>query len=480
MDIKIKFGITAIFIVIFQSILKLIGVLITGSLSFLSETIDTLIDIFFVSLTFYSIYLSQKPADYEHMYGHSKIDSIGALTQGIILTIIYLFLAYNAIRVLIAQNIVVDNPTLGLQLLIISMVVNLLFSIILILQGKKSKSLSLKIQGLNLFQDSLRAIIVIINFLIVVFFEIKLLDPIFGIIISCIIIISALRLVKDGIDDLTDINPLNPTQIKMITEGIFNLEHVNGITDLRIRGAGNRLFFEMNLAIEDHISITHANEISKSIRKIAEHYIPNYDVETIIEMNPLSSERSLGKQIINLINSLKADYPKIIDIKNLNIFKIEQNYVVSFTIVVNNNLTLRGAHDISTKFELQLKGQIPEISRIISHIEAEQVDLESILDDKICQKINSNDLEEKKEKIEEILRTKEYVKGYHGFEYWNIKNYCVIEVHVFFDGEINISKIHNYVSELEDIINKNIEIANLNNIIIHSEPLVGRTDGIIF
>jgi cation diffusion facilitator family transporter len=480
MDIKIKYGIAAIFIVIFQSILKLIGVLITGSLSFLSETIDTLIDIFFVSLTFYSIYMSQKPADYEHMYGHSKIDSIGALTQGIILTIIYVLLAFNAIQVLLAQNFVVENPTLGLQLLIISMVVNLLFSIILIFQGKKSKSLSLKVQGLNLFQDSLRAIIVIINFLIVVFFGIKLFDPIFSIIISSIIIISALRLVKDGIDDLTDINPLNPSQIKMITEGIFNLDHVNGITDLRIRGAGNKVFFEMNLAVEDHIPITYANEISKSIRKIIEHYIPNYDIETIIEMNPLSSEKSLGKQIINLINSLKIDYPKIINIKNLNIFKIEQNYFVSFAIVVNNNLTLRGAHDISTKFEEELKDQIPELSRIISHIEAEQEDLESILDDKICQRINSNNLIEKREKIEKLLRTKEFVKGYHGFEFWNIENYCIIEIHVFFDGDINISTIHEYVSELEHLINKNIDHGNLKDIIIHSEPLVGRTDGIIF
>jgi len=76
MDIKLKYAIFTLGIILFQSTLKVIGVLLTGSLSFLSETADTLIDILFVSITLYSLYYSQKPADYDHMYGHSKIDSI--------------------------------------------------------------------------------------------------------------------------------------------------------------------------------------------------------------------------------------------------------------------------------------------------------------------------------------------------------------------------------------------------------------------
>ncbi|GAH46179.1 unnamed protein product, partial [marine sediment metagenome] len=55
MDIKIKYGIIALIIILIQSSLKTVGVLITGSLSFLSETVDTLTDIFFVSLTIYSL-----------------------------------------------------------------------------------------------------------------------------------------------------------------------------------------------------------------------------------------------------------------------------------------------------------------------------------------------------------------------------------------------------------------------------------------
>jgi divalent metal cation (Fe/Co/Zn/Cd) transporter len=73
MDIKIKLGIIAFFIILIQSGLKLLGVVLTGSLSFLSETVDTLTDIFFIFITIYSLYVSQKPPDFQHMYGHSNV-----------------------------------------------------------------------------------------------------------------------------------------------------------------------------------------------------------------------------------------------------------------------------------------------------------------------------------------------------------------------------------------------------------------------
>ncbi|MBD3193443.1 MAG: cation diffusion facilitator family transporter, partial [Candidatus Lokiarchaeota archaeon] len=344
MNIKIKFGLIALSVIVIQSVLKFIGVIVTGSLSFISETIDTFIDIFFIALTLYSVYVSQKPADYEHMFGHGKIDSIGALIQGIILVNIYGFLIFNAIQAIINQNFIVENASFGLQILIISFILNLVLSRILIWQGKKNESLSLKMQGLNMFQDSLRALLVIVNFIIVIFFEIRFLDPIFSIILSCIIVLSALKLGIDGIQELIDINPVKAMILEEMKKEIFNLEHVNGVRELRVRASSGKLFLDVNLAVEDHISIVHADEISKNIRSLVEDHLPNYNVETIIEMSPLGGEKSLSENIINIIYSLKQEFQNIFDITNLDVFRIENEYFVSLTIIVQNNLTLTKAH----------------------------------------------------------------------------------------------------------------------------------------
>lgn len=479
MDIKVKYAFLTLNVVLFQSFLKLIGVLITGSLSFLSETADTLTDILFVSITLYSLYYSQKPADYEHMYGHSKVDSISGLIQGIILMNIYVILIYNAIQTILSGRYGILNPEVGLIILIISFVINIIFSRILISKGKEQKSLTMKIQGLNLFQDSLRAIIVLISF-IFASFNIIFLDPLLSIILSVWIIYGALKLAKGGVQELTDTNPVSSIIIENLREEIFGLEHVVGLHNLKIRASGKTLFIEVYLSVEDHISIVHANEIIKSIRNISERIFPLYEVECVVEMDPLASEKSLGEGLINLIYSMKSEYPKIINFKDLNVFRLQEEYFISLVVIVNDSLSLTEAHEVSSKFEGEIKKQAPYISRVITHIEGQYNDKTMSPNQIKCDDVGPEMLEQLNEVIENILRKHSYVKGYHGLEFWATLESCILELHIFFDGALNIADIHNYITELESEIRDELGIDNLNSIFLHSEPLEGRTGGVIF
>jgi len=480
MDIKIKYGIIAFIIILIQSILKTVGVLITGSLSFLSETVDTLTDIFFITLTIYALYVSQKPPDFEHMYGHSKIDSLGGLVQGVILINIYCILVFIAIQTILTSSFRIINPDLGLIILIISFIINLVFSRILIWQGKRQNSLSLKIQGLNLFQDSLRALIVIINFVIALFFSIQFLDPYFSITLSILIIITSFMLSKEGIKDLIDVNPVNSLIIEEIKLSIFNLDHVNGVEELKVRFSGKTLFLEIRLAVEDHISVVHANDITKAIRALSKKFFPSYNVETLVEMNPLSGESSLGEKIVNLLYTMKSEFKEISDFKDLNVFRIENNYFLSLAIVVDDSLSLEEAHELSSLFEKQLQKQIPFISRIITHIESQNMLKESLTDHLVCTPIEPKRKKEIQASLETLLKSIPEVKGYHGLEFWAALDFCVLELHVFFNGALNITRVHTLITEVEQRIKNTLNIENLTEVILHSEPLEGRTEGIIF
>ena len=479
MDEKIKYGIISLCVILFQSVLKLYGVLITGSLSFLSETIDTFVDIVFISMALYVIRESEKPPDIEHMYGHSKIDPIGAMVQGIILIILYVLLIINAILIIIAQEFIVSNPDIGLIILLVSFSVNLVFSRILIRKGKSEKSPSLEIQGYNLFQDSIRAIIILLSFSFALF-GIIFLDPFFSILISVWIIIGAFFLAKRGIKDLTDTNPVNPIILEELRASIFNIDHVNGLEELRIRASGFKLFLEVQLSVEDHISVMHANEITKSIRSLGKKYFPLYEVECLIGMDPLGGEKSVGENLINLIYSMKAEFSEILDIKDLNIFLFEEKYFISLIIILIESLSLNEAHDVCTQFETELKEEAPYLYRIITHIETQR-ERKVLSKEKIeCLNIDSDSMQEIKRFVEEVLKSNPNVKGYHGLEFWSAMNFCLLELHVFFEGTLNISLIHRYIDELESKIRDKLKIDNLNEVLIHSEPLKGRSDGIIF
>ncbi|MGV9172668.1 MAG: cation diffusion facilitator family transporter [Promethearchaeia archaeon] len=477
MNLPTKFAIISFLIIIFQSILKITAVLLTGSITLLSEAIDTIVDIFFAAMTLYSVYISEKPADFEHMFGHQKIDSIGGLVQGVILSVIYFLLIFNSVQIILEGSYQVTNPGSGIILILISFTVNIVYSRILIWQGTKQKSLSLRVQGLNLFQDSLRSILVLVS-LFFSFYGFVILDPFFAIILSIFIIYSSLKLSKEGIEELTDTNPLNSMIIKELIEYINKIEHVNGIDDLKVRASGRKLFIEIVLLVEDHISMTHADRITKAINSLTEKLFPLYDPELIIQMNPKGGESTISEKVINLIRSIKEDHPEILRIKDINLFEFKNEHFVSMTMVVEKNLTLKEAHEVCTAFEEELKDQINEISRIITHFESEEkskIKVEEIS----CKGIENEKISEIREKIENILKAYENVKGYHGLECWNALNRCMIELHIFFKGQKDITEVHQDVERIEGDIRK-LNIKNLENVYLHSEPLEGRTDGIIF
>jgi divalent metal cation (Fe/Co/Zn/Cd) transporter len=197
-------------------------------------------------------------------------------------------------------------------------------------------------------------------------------------------------------------------------------------------------------------------------------------------MNPLASEKSIGEGLINLIYSMKTEYPNILNFKDLNIFRLEDEYFVSLIVVVNDSLSLTKAHDTCTQFEGELKSEAPYISRIITHIEGKSY-RESLSANQIkCADVGPEMLQQIKEVVEDVLRKYSQVKGYHGLEFWATFDYCILELHIFFDGSLNISQIHNHITELEKKIRDELGIDNLDSILLHSEPIEDRTDGVLF
>jgi divalent metal cation (Fe/Co/Zn/Cd) transporter len=177
---------------------------------------------------------------------------------------------------------------------------------------------------------------------------------------------------------------------------------------------------------------------------------------------------------------MKSEYHEIIDVRNLNVFRIEDKYFIAMTMNVDETLTLKQAHDTCTAFENELKQQVPQLDRITTHLESESKEKIIITPDIECVNIDNVTMNEMKRVIKEVLRSHSYVKGFHGFEFWATTNACVLELHVFFQGELNITQIHEYTTDLEREIKDNLKIDNLQEIILHSEPLEGRKDGTIF
>src|SRR5689334_369656 len=61
--------------------LKLIAGLLTGSLGMLSDAAHSGLDLLGAALTFFSVRVSDKPADEDHPYGHARVETLSAFTE---------------------------------------------------------------------------------------------------------------------------------------------------------------------------------------------------------------------------------------------------------------------------------------------------------------------------------------------------------------------------------------------------------------
>ena len=82
---KVKVALNSVFWSLFLTLMKGVVGFITGSLGILSEALHSALDLGAALLTFFSVRVSDKPADERHPYGHSKIESISALIESALL-----------------------------------------------------------------------------------------------------------------------------------------------------------------------------------------------------------------------------------------------------------------------------------------------------------------------------------------------------------------------------------------------------------
>ena len=63
------------------TVMKVIVGVTTGSLGILSEAAHSGLDLVAAAMTYFSVRVSDKPADADHQYGHGKIESFSAFVE---------------------------------------------------------------------------------------------------------------------------------------------------------------------------------------------------------------------------------------------------------------------------------------------------------------------------------------------------------------------------------------------------------------
>src|ERR1700745_2611573 len=101
--------------------LKIIVGFATGSLGLISEAAHSALDLIAAIITFFSVGVSDKPADADHQYGHGKVENFSAFIETGLLLLTCVWIIYEAAKRLVFQHVEIEPNIAAFAVMVFSM-----------------------------------------------------------------------------------------------------------------------------------------------------------------------------------------------------------------------------------------------------------------------------------------------------------------------------------------------------------------------
>src|SRR5208283_4514680 len=108
-----------------MTVLKLAAGLLSGSLGVLSDAAHSGLDLVGATLTFFSVQVSDKPADEDHTYGHGKIENLSAFCETILMVISCAWIIWEALDRILHNSTELHHSVWPVLVLVTSIAVDL-------------------------------------------------------------------------------------------------------------------------------------------------------------------------------------------------------------------------------------------------------------------------------------------------------------------------------------------------------------------
>lgn len=272
--------ISSVIAAIFLTAMKLIVGVITGSIGILSEALHSGLDLVAALITFFAVEFADKPPDFEHHYGHGKIENLSALIETLLLLLTCVWILYEAIGRLVSGNTHIEVTIWSYIVIIVSIIIDVTRSRALNKVAKKYNSQAIEADALHFSTDILSSSVVLIG-LIGAAFDYHFADSFAAILVSLIVVYISIKLGKRAIDALLDKTP--NISVDLIRVYAMEIPNVVDVHDIKIRSAGPIYFIEMNIHVDNNLSIEKAHEISHLVSQHIQSKINKSEVHIHIE-----------------------------------------------------------------------------------------------------------------------------------------------------------------------------------------------------
>jgi cation diffusion facilitator family transporter len=247
-------------------LLKFYAYHVTGSVGFMSDALESFVNLFAAVFGLVMLNISQRPADEGHEYGHSKAEYFSSAMEGALILIAALSIIRSAIPRIIEPK-PLENLNTGLLFSLLASLVNLVVGLILIKNGKEKRSLLLEADGRHLMTDVWTSVGVIAGIVIVKFTGWLIIDPVIAILVAINILYTGYKLISRSASGLMDAT-IPEEDLRKIRVYLDSLQEKQiEYHSLMTRTAGQRKFISLHLLVPGEWTVKQGHDWADDVEE---------------------------------------------------------------------------------------------------------------------------------------------------------------------------------------------------------------------
>ncbi len=432
------------------AIAKLLIGAVTGAVSITADGFHSLMDGASNVIGLVGNRIASKPADENHPYGHGRFETVAALGIGILLFIT----AWEIVTSALERFASGETPQVDILTFVVmlgTLVVNLFTSRYERHQGETLQSEVLIADAANTSADVYVTLSVLVS-LVLVSLGWTWADPVAALIVVVMIVRAGWKVLHQTGSVLVDTAPFEPQVIEAIARSVPS---VDSVFRARSRGTTDDAFIDIEVQVSPYNTTAQNAVVAQEVRdvlfnqlegvsEVAVKFLPNEDVEQNYAQIARSHGDALG-----------------LSTHEVQVFKDDEGEWMELHVEVARGLTLERAHQQVSDLERRIKAEVPQIKKIVTHIEPEM----QIVSPHVASVINPTDLQKE---VMDFLQARFPQARWHDLHTTVFDEGCNLSIHAALPAQISIEEAHTLAEDAETQLRT--QFSQFTRITIHAEP----------
>jgi cation diffusion facilitator family transporter len=446
-----------------MTVLKLVAGLVSGSLGVLSDAAHSGLDLAGAALTYFSVHVSDKPADEAHTYGHGKFENLSAFGEATLMALSSGWIIWEAVQRIFFRAVELHHSAWPALVLVTSIGVDVWRSRQLRAVAVRTGSPALATDAFH-FSSDIWATVAVLAGLGASWagerFEIGYLhyaDPIAALVVSLMILGMTVQVGREAVRVLTD-EISAETRRKLVRE-VERVEGVLAVERARVRRAGAGYFADLTLALPRKFTFEHTGELVEAATAAVQRALPRADV--VIHTIPRETR---AESIFDRVRAVASR--NNVSVHDLSVQTHHGRLQVEQHVELDEKLTLRDAHGFVTALESEILRNVPEIDSVLTHIESEPATIEQPEEAAVEDRRLQQALRSAAAGLHEIVDV-------HAITVGRKQDHITVSCHCTLPDELPMHRVHELITALEDRFK--LECPEVYRVTIHPEPMTDNT-----